>query len=30
MKNDIILYLAAPEPPDVAPVMPWVAGHWTR
>ena len=29
-KKDIILYLAAPEPPDVAPVMPWVAGPWNR
>ena len=25
-KKDIKLYLTAPEPPDVAPVMPWVAG----
>ena len=29
-EKDIKLYLAAPEPPDVAPVMPWVAGPWTR
>ena len=25
-EKDIKLYFAAPEPPDLAPVMPWAAG----
>ena len=29
-KKDIKLYLAAPEPPDVTPVMPWVAKPCTK
>ena len=29
-KKDIKLYLAAPEPPEMAPVMPCVAGPWSK